>query len=586
MFYKNSLIKGNLNFLDLNCIVFYLHHLISQIQIIQSMTNKTREISPSRSQLSNLTYDEPDNDGLDYPGETKSFISATTDMSHISINSKDENNFVGDRHGHHHNPNNVFYHQRSFISKFFTCDPQYFTVLLISLICYSTPILFILIPLFQKDDFENVGSDSTDCQTQILTIIIKLVSLSIASYFLFWKKSRIIYARPYWPRILCLGLLLTSTLIYWLFYCVKVLNKRQVGLKSAILFAQNATETLFYIHVLAILVIELRLIGCHIGAEKQFLVEMIRAGDGEQFFYNLNQLTIQEAAFLLLQNYYRDFPLQNLAALSVPSNKKKSLENLSNNNLNPLSGLANMQGLNDSTTVNNTQANIINMKSDNHDQKQNNIVQKPKNNRENDANERYYQSLEHERHCRKRKCRLELAVQSAFNQILVERYSPTSSKTSKTHSNNHNNLVDSNEAATVLFPSIARPLQKYLRTTRQHSHYSLASTTNHLSQSFKHGLSYRAFLARYTKKRPEWLYSKISQNFSDDDDDNEIIDWNLLSEEPLTSNIKKGTFFTLINCSGEVSLYVQVNQHPRIQITEIFSSGQPKFSLKVNQTAV
>merc|ERR1712226_835434 len=99
---------------------------------------------------------------------------------------------------------------------------------------------------------------------------------------------------------------------------------------------------LLYIHVIAIIVIELR--ARSPNSEKMYLVEVLRSTDGEQKFYNLNRMTIQEAAYEILQRYYCDFPLNNPAALLVGNASQRRRQN--------------NKDLNDSTTVNNTRANM------------------------------------------------------------------------------------------------------------------------------------------------------------------------------------------------------------------------------------
>ena len=593
-----------------------------QVNIDNMPTTNTHN---TRSGQTGQNPQDPDNDERNWPGETNTFISATTDMSHFS-----QENLAR------------FPKERLILKEKLTCDAQYFSTLLISFIAYLTPILFLLIPIFKGNrssingeltttlnsnlnlNFQTLGCHGpakTDCHTDILSIVLKLSSLSLASYWLFWQKSRIIYPRTHWPRLISLGMILLTTGIYWLFYAVKILDRANASLESAILFSKNHVDTLLYIHVVAIVVIELRLNSKN--SENMYLVEMIRSTDGEQRFYNLSDMTIQEAGFLLLQYYYRDFPLNNPASMligTVSAARKKA-------------GTAGMKGLNDSTTVNNTQANILNMSNKNNTNDEfkiynvdgttgaadphhpNNInaleqskqvlaaaaAKNKKRESSQNANDRYYDQLEWERHCRKRKCRLELAAEGAFDQInRCENYRGRNNHNqghghgSKNYSTGQGlgNVMDSQEAATVLFPSLARPLQKYLRTTRQHLHYSLANTTCHLSDSFKHGISHRAFLQRYFSPRPQLSYPTNQSGLNgmachpdgSSINGNEAVEWNLSSENPLTSNIKEKVFFIL--GSPDFSLCVTIYRHPRVQLTETFPDSRCKFTLKVNQTSV
>lgn len=250
----------------------------------------------------------------------------------------------------------------------------------------------------------------------------------------------------------------------------------------------------------------------------------------------MNEMTIQEAGYMILQKYYCDFPLNNPAAfvLGNVQSKKRSLK----------------EGLNDSTTAVNTKANAtsgmkiynldgtiglqetkIDMPDNGNHGGHGNVMDKSiieqskkvlasanarskkRKEQEQSANDKYYDELEWERHCRKRKARLELATEKAFERLQrfeglvnIPSHSSKHGKRKGQDYSRSNNIMDAQEAATVLFPSLARPLQKYLRTTRQHLHYSLANTTSHLSECFEHGLSHRAFLQRYLRPRPSLSY--------------------------------------------------------------------------------
>lgn len=375
--------------------------------------------------------------------------------------------------------------------------------------------------------------------------------------------------------------MLVTTGIYWLFYSVKILDRTNIGLESAILFSKSSVETLMYIHLAAIIIQELRLSGTN--NEHLFLVEVIRSTDGEFKFYNLNGMTIQEAAYFILQNYYKDFPLNNPAAyiLGNVSSKRKNLNNSStmlNTKANIDMSKADFKIYNlDGTAGNKNDGNGTNQELDGSVLEQSKKVlatasaRSRKRENEQNATDRYYDQLEWERHTRKRKCRLELAAEKAFDKITrYENYSR--------RNQNQTNIMDANEAATVLFPSIARSLQKYLRTTRQHLHYSLASTTTHLSDSFKNGLSYRAFLQRYFKPRPNIAYPAAAGLSDTLDNNGELSEWTLSSENALTDNIFNNCSF-ILNCC-DFSLVIHCYQHPRISLRESLPS-KVKFTLKV-----
>lgn len=53
------------------------------------------------------------------------------------------------------------------------------------------------------------------------------------------------------------------------------------------------------------------------------------------------------------------------------------------------------------------------------------------------------------------------------------------------------------EAAQAIFPALVRPLQKYLRITRQQPKYTVENILTHLTLCISHELSSKAFLERY-----------------------------------------------------------------------------------------
>ncbi len=62
--------------------------------------------------------------------------------------------------------------------------------------------------------------------------------------------------------------------------------------------------------------------------------------------------------------------------------------------------------------------------------------------------------------------------------------------------------MESYEAAQAIFPTISRPLQKYLRATRQQPRHTVDSILEHLSACLSFDMSPRAFLERYLVSTP------------------------------------------------------------------------------------
>ena len=62
--------------------------------------------------------------------------------------------------------------------------------------------------------------------------------------------------------------------------------------------------------------------------------------------------------------------------------------------------------------------------------------------------------------------------------------------------------LDSYEAAQSIFPSIARPLQKYLRITRQQPRHTMDSILQHLATTIMYDMAPKAFLEKYLVNSP------------------------------------------------------------------------------------
>ena len=146
-------------------------------------------------------------------------------------------------------------------------------------------------------------------------------------------------------------------------------------------------------------------------------------------------------------------------------------------------------------------------------------------------NERFYEEYEYEKKLKKRKARLVTAAEEAFTHIrrmqeILGMYlgflimETTWYKlalciiifgTVPTSDSMNFNLVftvtektpmESYEAAQAIFPTISRPLQKFLRVTRQQPRHSVESILQHLSLCLSYDMSPRAFLEKFLVAKP------------------------------------------------------------------------------------
>ncbi|CAG7824252.1 unnamed protein product [Allacma fusca] len=131
--------------------------------------------------------------------------------------------------------------------------------------------------------------------------------------------------------------------------------------------------------------------------------------------------------------------------------------------------------------------------------------------------------------------------------------------------------LDAMEAAAAVFPSLAKPLQKYLRATRQQPWHTAESVLNHLSTCLRLGLAPRAFLDRYLSYQPVLQGNR----------EGNVVSWALVSDISVSRTISNDLNFLLRN--GDLSLFVTVAALPHINLTEqVVDPKNNKFTLRLN----
>merc|ERR1711953_94773 len=183
--------------------------------------------------------------------------------------------------------------------------------------------------------------------------------------------------------------------------------------------------------------------------------------------------------------------------------------------------------------------------------------------RELSHNERFYEEYEYERRVRKRRAKLITATEEAFAHI---------KRMSSDQMKGPTSPLDSYEAAQSIFPSLARPLQKYLRITRQQPRHTMDSILAHLATSIMYDMAPKAFLEKYLVSSP------VLQTEQEQLDTQH---WSLVCEVLLSRGIEAGTMFQLRQ--GEVLLLCEVVALPHYSITEqVLNLAHNKFVIKPN----
>uniref|UniRef100_A0A673AXT3 VANGL planar cell polarity protein 1 n=1 Tax=Sphaeramia orbicularis TaxID=375764 RepID=A0A673AXT3_9TELE len=379
----------------------------------------------------------------------------------------------------------------------------------VGLLMVATPLVFLLLPAVMWPD--RLQACGAACEGLFLSIAFKLLILLLAIWALFLRPGRASLPRVCVYRAFLTTLTLLLTMSYWLFYGVRILDDEDYH--GIVQFAVSLVDSQLFVHYLAVVLLELR----HL--QPCYSVCVIRSTDGETRHYNIGQLSIQRAALSILEYYYRDFPLHNPALLSASKHRAAK----------HLAGLKVYNSLNNSSSR---------------------AMVAAANKRKDSAhNELYYEEADYERRVRKRRARLVVAVEEAFTHVRRmkkedERATPS-------------DIMDVREAALAVFPSMARALQKYLRTTRRQHCHSMESIQKHLAFCLVNNMSPKAFLEAYLSPGPTLQYG--SERWMADQ-------WTLVSEASVTSGIKQGTEF-LLRCL-DFSLAVTVKGIPYIRLTE------------------
>ncbi|KAF4118733.1 vang-like protein 1 isoform X2 [Onychostoma macrolepis] len=413
---------------------------------------------------------------------------------------------------------------------------------ILALVVFLTPLAFLILPhLLWPDRLRACG---TACEGLFISVAFKLLILLLAVWALFFRPPRAGLPRIFVFRALLATLVLLFVLSYWLFYGVRILDPQDEDYQGIVQYAVSLVDALLFIHYLAIVLLELRQL------QPFFSLCVTRSTDGATQHYNLGQLSIQRAAVVILENYYKDFPVHNPAMLTASKSRAaKHLAGLKVYNVDGPGG-------------NNAAAGIAQSQS-------RAMIAAAARRRDSSHNELYYEEAEHERRVRKRRARLVVAVEEAFTHI--RRMQEEEQKKAPS------DVMDPREAAQAIFPSMARALQKYLRTTRQQHLHSMESIQQHLAFCVTNNMTPKAFLESYLTTGPTLQYGK---------DRWLARQWTLISEASVTSGLKDGAVF-LLKCI-DFSLVVTTKKIPYIQLAEEFIDPKShKFVLRLqSETSV
>uniref|UniRef100_A0A914XFG0 Vang-like protein n=1 Tax=Plectus sambesii TaxID=2011161 RepID=A0A914XFG0_9BILA len=435
------------------------------------------------------------------------------------------------------------------------------TAFIICSVAFVSPLAMVLLPklatlLPTSSNNSNLNYNylwttsacSVSCEGQLLSFCFKLLFLLIGMWAVFARRAVADLPRLFVARAAVLALVVFLTFAYWLFYAVRIVQRREPDYSAIVSFALSAVDSLLFVHYLAVVLLELR----HLRPEYKIVI--VRSPDGHSQTITVGFLSIQRAAVDVLRTYYKDFPVYNPFLDKIPGangNRMKlkgggsqvsaSFKLYNNIDGGPIGDAMGMPEVN-------AQA----------------LMMAAARRRDTGHNERFYDELEWERRVRKRRCRLISAADEAFS--LVRRSHEEKGPCVP---------MDSHEAAQAVFPGLARSLRKFLRVTRQQPRHTAEHVVSHLAQYLRFDMSPRSFLERFFSPSETLEASPLQTK------------WSIICPQLVSGALQHGTVFQL-RCHAPgtdsgVQLLCSVVRLPFFNLTEeVFDPKSDKFTLRLS----
>ena len=397
---------------------------------------------------------------------------------------------------------------------------------ILCLFAIASPIFFVVFPVVTWKPLP-CGSN---CDGLFISFAVKELLLVIGIWALYFRMSRVTLPRVFVLRVGMMALVFMVLVCFWLFYGLRIIDKT-VQFSAILHFAITLLDTMLFLHYASLVVLWIR------QTDPLFTLKVIRSTDGVSRFYNIGPLSIQRTAVFVLEQYYKDFPEYNPYLTQTPA--RSSHKQFSSLKFYDIDGKQNDKV--------NPRAKAI-------------LTAASTRRRDPARNDRFYEEAEFDRKVKRRKARLYNACEEAFGHIKrvqLERGPCVP--------------MDPEETAQSLFPSFARPLQKYLRTVRLHHRFTMDGIIKHLAHCLTFDMTPKAFLERYVNDQPcvEFTTKKRTQS------------WSLVCEEQVTKSLSSSTVFQLK--SEDLSIIVTVRRLPYFDISEDeFDFESNKFVLRLN----
>ena len=182
-----------------------------------------------------------------------------------------------------------------------------FLACLLSFLALLSPVVMVALPnLGLLRLRENRLICGLECDGMIVSLAFKLLVLLIGAWAVFLRRPRATLPRMRIFRALTTFLSVVFLVSFWLFYASHVAHERElVTYRSLVQFALNLTDSLLFVHYLALLLLELR------QRQAQYFLKVTRSPDGESRVFPVGEVSVQRAAEFVLDKYYTEFPIYN-----------------------------------------------------------------------------------------------------------------------------------------------------------------------------------------------------------------------------------------------------------------------------------
>ena len=312
----------------------------------------------------------------------------------------------------------------------------------LSLLAFISPILMVILPSAIGDDVLHLREHQLQCGVEcdglLVSLAFKLFILAVGSWAVFARPARATLPRVQVYRAVIRFLVLLLLVSFWLFYASHLVNEPELVRYRGLV---NFAQSLTDALLFVVYLAVLLMEIRH--RQTRFYVKVLRSPDGESKGFVCGSMSIQESAAFILDKYYSEFPIYN--PYLEHGRKSQKMDHNDGN----------------STVVS--------------------VASRSK--------DKFYEEFEFERKVKKRRARLIAATDEAFT--LIKRINGTEKSSMETY-----------EAAQAIFPTFSRPLQKYLRSTRQQPRHSTESIMDHLATCLSFDMSPKAFLEKYLISTP------------------------------------------------------------------------------------